>query len=135
MNYRLTIIIIGISVICSHITFAEPNMKEGQWEITAKTEMRGMPMAMPPVKFTQCLTQQGNVPQNKELYENCQLLSSNVEGNTVTWVVQCNDEGKSIKSTGKITYKGNSFDGVVKTTIEDLEMTQIMTGKYIGDCK
>jgi len=37
------------------ISFASsgPNMKEGLWEITVKTEMPGM--EMPPMKHTQCL--------------------------------------------------------------------------------
>ena len=49
-----------------------PNMQEGKWEITTKVEMPGMPMNMPPMTHTQCLTKDDFVPQNSQSGEECQ---------------------------------------------------------------
>ncbi|HXX58310.1 MAG TPA: DUF3617 family protein [Thermodesulfovibrionales bacterium] len=141
MSYRIIFVVaIAAGLLSAAVAFGEPNMEEGKWEMTMKTEMPGMPMEMPPTKYTQCLTKKDMVPQKKEKNEDCKMISSKVEGNTVTWVMQCKTKGGTVDSTGKITYKGNSFEGVVKTTMkesgdEQIEVTGRMSGKRIGDCK
>jgi hypothetical protein len=141
MLLRITLAItIVFSLVLSGFAFAEPNMQEGMWEITMKTEMPGMPMAMPPMKFTQCLTKKDLVPQKKEKNEDCKMISTKVDGNVVTWVAQCRMKDGTVDSTGKITYKGNGFDGVIKVLMDTkdtgkMEVTQYMSGQRIGDCK
>lgn len=141
MLLRITpAITIVFSLVLSGFAFAEPNMQEGMWEITMKTEMAGMPMAMPPMKFTQCLTKKDLVPQKKEKNEDCKMISTKVDGNVVTWVAQCRMKDGTVDSTGKITYKGNGFDGVIKVLMDTkdtgkMEVTQYMSGQRIGDCK
>jgi hypothetical protein len=141
MLLRITLAItIVFSLVLSGFAFAEPNMQEGMWEITMKTEMAGMPMAMPPMKFTQCLTKKDLVPQKKEKNEDCKMISTKVDGNVVTWVAQCRMKDGTVDSTGKITYKGNGFDGVIKVLMDTkdtgkMEVTQYMSGQRIGDCK
>lgn len=135
-----TAVSIVFSLFLGSIAYAEPNMQEGMWEITSKTEMPGMPMEMPPMKFNQCLTKKDIVPQKKEKNEDCKMVSTNVDGNTVTWVMQCRMKDGTMDSTGKITYKGNGFDGVVKAVMNTkdtgkMEVTQQMSGRRIGDCK
>ncbi len=131
---------IVFSISLSGFAFAEPNMQDGMWEITMKTEMPGMPMEMPPMKFSQCLTKKDFVPQKKERNEDCKMVSTKVVGSTVTWVMQCRMKDGTMDSTGKITYKGGGFDGVIEAVINDarsgkMEMTQHMSGRRIGDCK
>jgi hypothetical protein len=141
MLLRITLAItIVFSLVLSGFAFAEPNMQEGMWEITMKTEMPGMPMAMPPMKFTQCLTKKDLVPQKKGKNEDCKMISTKVDGNVVTWVAQCRMKDGTVDSTGKITYKGNGFDGVIKAVMDTkdtgkMEVTQYMSGQRIGDCK
>ncbi len=120
--------------------FAEPNMQEGKWEITMKMDMQGMPMAMPPMKHTQCLTKKDMVPQKQEKNRDCKIISSKISGDTLTWVMQCSDKNGTHESNGRITYKGNSFDGVINMTITEpkhgkSKITQHISGKRIGDCK
>ena len=122
------------------LAFAGPNMEEGMWEITMKTEMPGMPMEMPPMKFSQCLTKKDMVPHKKEKNEDCKMVSTKVEGNTVTWVAQCRMKEGTMDSTGKITYRGGGFDGVINVLMNTkdtgkMEVTQRMTGRRTGDCK
>jgi hypothetical protein len=61
-------------------------------------------------------------------------------GDAVTRVMQCKDKNGITDSTGKITYKGNSFAGTVHTVTKDTkgaksESTLQMSGKRTGDCK
>lgn len=118
-----------------HTAFAGPDVREGEWEITAKMEMPGMPMEMPAVTFSQCLTGQDNIPVNRNEMKDCRLLSSQVDGNVAQWVMQCTKGGETVKSRGRITYKGDSFDGVVNISMQGMEMTQKMKGRRVGPCE
>lgn len=125
--------------IWSTIAAAGPNIQDGMWEITTKVDMQGMP-AMPPMKYTQCLTSKDYIPQQQEEEMDCKITNNKTTGDTVTWSVRCRDKNGTYESTGKITYKANSFSGVVNMTINDksegkMQMTQQMTGKRIGNCK
>lgn len=123
------------------VAFADVNMDDGMWEITMKMEMPGMPMEMPPITSTQCLTKKDNVPQQQGKGVDCKMISHKIEGNTVSWVITCRmKEGGTAESTGTITYSGKSFKGTMKTVMnepgaEKMEVTQHMSGKRIGDCK
>ncbi len=122
--------------------FAEPNMKEGMWEIKGEMKIEGMPFPMPPVpmNYTQCLTKKDMIPQKKEKNQDCKMISNKMAGDTVSWVMQCTDKNGVMESTGKLTYKGNSFTGTVhivttETNGEKSESTLQMSGKRTGDCK
>jgi len=113
-----------------------PNMKAGLWEITIKTEMPGM--EMPPMKHTQCLTKKDFVPQGpQQPGQECKIIDVKVDGNTVTWAIQCTTQGGKMKGTGKTTYSGNSFKGTMVMSMPQANMniTTHMSGKRIGDCK
>ena len=141
MRFRITMAVsIMLSLFLAGLAFAEPNMQEGMWEMTMKMEMPGMPMEMPPMKFNQCLTKKDLVPQKKEKNEDCKMISTKVDGNTVTWVAKCIMKDGTMDSTGEITYKGSNFDGVIKAVMNTkdtgkMEVTQHMSGRRIGDCK
>ena len=136
MYYRITAILIAFLVLFFvRIASAGMEMKDGLWEITSKMEMPGMPMQMPAVKHTQCLTSKDNVPQNKEHNQDCKIKNTDVQGNTVTWEMHCVSEGKPMKSIGKITYKGDTFEGETKMEMDGMNMTQHMSGRRIGNCK
>jgi len=114
-----------------------PNMQEGMWEITSKMEMTGMPMEMPPVTHTQCLTKEDLVPQSSQPGQECEITHTKVTGNTVTWIMQCKGQGGEMIGTGTITYSGNSFKGTIKMTMaqSNMEMTCHISGHRIGDCE
>jgi hypothetical protein len=122
--------------------FAGPNMQEGMWEVKGEMKLEGLPFPMPPVpvNYTQCLTKKDMIPQKKEKNQDCKMISNEMVGDAVTWVMQCKDKNGVTDSTGKITYKGNSFAGTVHTVTKDTkgaksESTLQMSGKRTGDCK
>ncbi|MCL5024210.1 MAG: DUF3617 domain-containing protein [Nitrospirae bacterium] len=141
MLFRITLAAtLVFSLSLAGYAFAEPNMQDGMWEITMKTEMPGMPMAIPPVKFNQCLTKKDLIPQKRKKNEDCKMVSTKIDGNTVSWVVKCRTKDGTIDSTGKVTYRGGGFDGVINAVMNDsrsgkMEMISYMSGQRVGDCK
>jgi len=111
------------------------DMKEGKWNITTTTIMKGMPFQVPPVTVSQCMKKGAYLPkQQKGNDANCKIINKGVNGSTVTWSVEC----PKSKSYGSITYKHNTFSGELNTEINSpsgvMKMTSKMQGKYIGEC-
>lgn len=111
------------------------NMKEGLWQITMTIEMPGMPMQMPPQTYTHCLTKKDMVPQKEEPNQECRMVKRDIEGDTVIWVMECKTSEGTAVFNGKVTYKGDSFEGIIKMKQSGMEMTQNLKGKWIGECK
>lgn len=114
-----------------------PNMQEGKWEITTKMEMPGMPVNMPPMKYTQCLTKKDLVPKSSQPGQECTITHNKVTGNSVKWTMQCSGQGGEMTGTGNITYSGNSFKGTIKMTMpqQNMQMTNHVTGRRLGSCE
>lgn len=122
------------------LAHAEPNLKDGMWEISTKLEMPGMPMAIPPTKHTQCLTAKEAIPQQQMKNNNdCKMTSVKSEGDSISWVLQCRTKDGVLDGSGKVTYRGDSMDGSMTMGIKDakqssMQMIYRMSGKYIGAC-
>ncbi len=139
--YRKACLVFAMLLIFISVSFAGSGtiMKEGLWEITSKMEMQGMPMQMPPITFTQCLTNQELVPNQSQAGQECRMKNVKTKGNTVTWDTVCDSHQGKVISSGKITYKGDRFDGVVTTNMETpdqglTQMKMLMSGRRIGKC-
>ena len=118
------------------ISYAGPDMKEGKWEITTKMEMPGMPMEMPPVTYTQCLSRKDMVPQENNPGQKCKIEDLKTIGNTVSWTIKCiSGQGGPTTGTGKIAYEGKTMKGTMNMKQSGMEMTSHINGKYIGECK
>jgi hypothetical protein len=112
------------------------NMQDGQWEMTMKMDMPGMPpAAMQPRTITTCLSKKDLIPQSQPDAQNkCEIKNRNIAGDTVTWEMVCpNMTGK-----GTMTYAGTTVVGGSETTINmDGKIQTIktaMSGKYLGPC-
>ena len=127
-----TVLLLAASV------YAEPNLTEGKWEITTQMEMPGMPMAIPPVTYTHCMNKKDVVPQRPEQNQDCKMISTDIQGDTVFWVMECKNGKETVRSTGNVTYKKNRFDGALNTTMsgsENMTMQSKISGRYLGPCK
>lgn len=107
------------------------NLKEGLWEITVKMEISGV--QMPAQKFTQCIRKDNAVPHEQN--EKCKIIKTAVKRDTVTWEIECKGPEGTTKGNGSVTYKGDTFDGLMKVRQADMELTQHMSGRLIGQCK
>ncbi len=137
MGKKHCVLLIVVTLLLFSVTvFAgEPDMKEGLWEITLKMEVPGMPMQMPPQTYTHCMTKKDHVPQKQESDQDCKMIKHDIKGDTVTWVLECKTTEGTALSNGRVTFKGDSFQGVVKVEHGGTEFSQHLKGKWIGQCK
>jgi hypothetical protein len=126
---------LGLSV----AALAQSARRDGRWEVKTEMEMPGMPMKMPAMTTTQCITKeqaedpQRSVPQGRGAPNNCKVFDYKVTGNKVTWSMKC--EGpEAMSGTGEITYGDNTYDGVMKMERQGQTMMMKYTGKRLGDC-
>lgn len=125
------------------IAWAGPAMMQpGMWEIVTKMEMPGMPVAMPPTKVTHCYTPQDveNTDKTIPKDQSCKLDSHSVIGNKVSWTVSCKDKSGNMKGSGEMTYKGTSYDGTMKMSVQSrgeqpMNITYRYSGRRLGECK
>lgn len=128
-------------ILFSFLAFSQNEIKEGEWEITIKMQMEGMDFEMPAQTIKQCIKKDSpfiEPKQEKGKTPSCKILKQDIKGGTVSYEMECKENGEKTMIKGTMTYQGNSFEG--KTTIkmigkETYEMKQTMTGKYIGPCK
>ena len=115
---------------------AENPQKPGKWQVTMQMEMPNMPMKMPPMKFEVCLTEEDlkdpakSVPNDPK--SKCNVGDYNIDGNTVTWTIDCPKQ--NMKGKGEITYTDDSYAGKMDMTVGDQSMTTKYTGKWLGSC-
>ncbi|MHB8110025.1 MAG: DUF3617 domain-containing protein [Syntrophorhabdaceae bacterium] len=127
---------------CQGTQAADLNMKDGLWEITTKTEMKGMQgINIPPQVVKQCMTKKDSVPQQgpKEKNPNCKVTENKVSGNTVSMAMVCKEKDATTEMKTQLTYKGDSFDGTTVTTMKDKggkaqQINTKMSGKRLGPC-
>ena len=118
---------------------ADINVEEGMWEITSKIDMSGLPVKVNigEQKITQCIDKQKIVPStDKKINKYCTISDQKIEGNTVTWKMQCTN---NMHSEGSVTYNGDTFSGKMTSVAEIPNMGKMTTvihmkGKRIGEC-
>ena len=133
----LVISVVLVASLSTSIAGSGPNMQEGKWEVTTRMEMPGMSISMPEVTSTQCLTKKDFVPQGSQQGQECKIIRTKVDGNTVTWTVKCSGQGGEVTGTGKMTYRGSSFKGKIEMTMvqSNTKMISHINGHRIGDCE
>lgn len=129
------LLMVLVLLVCFACAPAGPNMKEGEWEITTKMEMTGMPMQFPPQTHTQCLSGTDLVPQKIEAGQNCKMIKQDIKGDTVTWVMECETNQGTALFNGQVTYQGETFKGVITMKEGGTEITMTQSGKWIGKCE
>lgn len=139
-------VVICMAVLALALPFAataKSPIKAGKWETTVETEMPGMPMKMPPMKFTSCVTKEqaenpesampkGQSQNRKEKESNCKISNFKIDGNKITYEFKC--EKENIEGSAEWKYDADSNSGVMHVKMGDQEMTQKYAGKRIGDC-
>lgn len=111
--------------------------KPGKWNVKMQMEMPGMPFKLPPINMDVCLTEedlkdpQKAVPQDKK--SSCKISDFAVDGNTVTWSMDCPKE--KMKGKGEITYSDTSYTGQLEMQVnEEQTMKTRYTGTWKGEC-
>jgi hypothetical protein len=120
---------------------AQAPMREGLWEITMQMQMPDMPVAMPPMKMTQCITAEDLKNPGRALPKGppdeaakCEINSYKVDGNKVTWKLTCKDPDP-VTGEGEMTASADQYEGRMKMSAAGNEFTMKISGKRVGDCK
>jgi hypothetical protein len=137
LHKKLFVLAILVSLIW--IVNASAEIKYGLWEITTKMEIKGMPGQMPSMSIQQCTTKNDAVPKSSTKGTECKTKDYNQSGNTVTYTIECTGKNSVTLTSGKMTYKENTFDGTSTTTTKtkgrpETQMTTKMSGRYLGPC-
>ncbi len=137
MTFRKVMIALVLCALPA-VAFAAGPVKAGKWQMTMQTEMTGMPMKMPPMTFSYCVTKEDAENPEKALPEerknsDCKRSDVKIDGNVVTWKVTC--AKSQMSGDGKITYSEDTFDGGMHMTMPNGgEMNVKYSGKYLGEC-
>lgn len=121
------------------LAYGAAGMEEGNWEVTMKMEMPGMPMAMPPVTHNQCVQKNDVVPDMSQRGQDCVLKDQKIAGNTVTWQMQCKGADGTMDGKGRITYNGKTYEGLMQATMtrgsDVMTINYQMQGRHTGPCR
>jgi len=138
---RSTLIVLVFIVTLVWVAGASAELKEGLWEITTKVEMKGTPVKMPATTMKPCIAKKDMVPkpEKQPKGQECKMKDQKVSGDTVTYTMECQSAKSTTVINGKMTYKGDSYNGATDTTIKakgrpDMHMSSSMSGKYLGPC-
>jgi len=131
--------LILFAVVCALAlpTFAASPVKSGKWQTTIEMDMPGMPMKMPPMSHTTCITKEqaedatNAIPKNDK-QSGCTFSDVKVDGSTISWKMTC--EKQQMTGTGTVTYAGDSYTGKMDMKVADREMHMKYSGKRLGDC-
>ena len=133
--------IAGLAVMALLVTATSVSAMDfnpGKWEITSTVEIPGAPASPPPYVSRQCMTKDEPVPHKTAGDQDCKVLGWKPSGNTITWTMECKAHGSSMKTTGSMTYTGNTFKGTMKTLLGpeagNMIITTNLNGKRLGPC-
>jgi hypothetical protein len=133
--------IVALAVGVSSALLAQGPRRDGRFEIKMEMDMAGMPMKVPPITTTQCITpEQAADPQNamppqggRGNENNCKVSDYKQDGNKVTWSMKC--EGKEpMTGTGEFVYASDGYTGTMMMDRGGQAMTMKYTAKRLGDC-
>ena len=142
MKSKISLIVLSLSF--STLANAAPDIKAGLWEINSLSEIQGLPIAMPPIKHkaTECLSKDKSLDPKKLLQnEHCEIPTLNNEGNTMSWTMNCEQDGIKMTGSGEVSYQNTSMTGSFTMNMSGdpvaggMQMKTKLTGHYVGACQ
>jgi len=139
---RTTPLVIAALLAGAVTAIAQSPIRAGRWEVSMQMEMPNVPVKMPEMKSTQCVTPEQakdpsralpQGPQNGREATDCKVSDYKVSGNVVTWKMACT-KPQAINSTGEMTFTDDTYAGTMKSVTPQGEMTMKVNGKRLGDC-
>jgi uncharacterized protein DUF3617 len=115
-------------------------MRPGNWEVLMKMSMAGMDM--PPMKQTQCITEemlkdpQSAIPKgpNSQGANDCKMSDYRMTGSTASYKMVCT-KPQAMTMVGEMKYSGtDAYVGTVQMDMSGQKMTMSMDAKRVGDC-
>ena len=110
-------------------------MRPGKWQVTVQMESPNGSVRLPAVTQVVCITaEQAAKPEPPKANTNadCTLANYTIAGNLVTWTIAC--PKSNMTGSGRMTFTIDTYEGAVTMRVDDLEMTQKFSGRYLGAC-
>ena len=135
----LIVLLLAALLLRAAPAIAETNIQEGLWEITIRMEVPGLPSNPAPVTSAHCLKDRSEVPQLLQKDSSCRITETKTAGESVSWKMKCEAGEGSIDGSGRMTYRGGRFDGVISLTMRrpdagPLKIIQHVSGRRVGEC-
>ncbi len=131
------VVLVGATVV------AQSPIRPGRWEVVMQMDMPNMPVKMPEMKTTQCVTPEqakdpaSALPSGPQAgrggKSDCKVSDYKVSGQTVTWKMACTMP-QPITSTGEMTFTDDSYAGTMKMNTAQGDMNMKVAGTRLGDC-
>lgn len=103
------------------------------WEMSTKMDMPGMDMPM--MTQTSCLPKGGAYkPYKSQQQKNCEMTDIKVSGNKTSWKMHCSGKD-AMDGSGEVTRSADTMAGTLKMSMNNVQMTQIISGKRVGTCQ
>jgi hypothetical protein len=117
------------------LAYGAAGMEEGNWEVTMKMEMPGMPMAMPAQVNRVCVGKNRRDEDLVPKQDNCRVVDSKRVGNKFTYRMECTGNDPSVV-VGEINFGNNAYDGQMRMTMTKTNdtMNMALAGRRVGDC-
>ena len=119
---------------------ARADIEPGSWEITATTQMEGMPQPLGPISRTECLTADAAADPGKVLSPgsgSCEFSNRRQSGDTYSFDVNCGG-AFPMRGTGSVRYGRQSLDGRLDLGAEvqgkRVGMNSRVSGRRLGAC-
>lgn len=107
------------------------------WKVTSRTEMPGMPFAMPATTMKICVPKgKANDPRKTSGDKDCKMSAIRTVGNKTTWKVRCDRNGEVMNGSGEQTTSATSYQGKMRFSGmsggQKMDMSTVYSGKRIG---
>ncbi len=107
------------------------------WEIATKSEMPGMPFAMPAQTMKVCVGKEdADNPRKTMQDKDCKMTDMKTSGNKTTWKMRCDRNGEVMTGDGEFTSLSDGYQGMthLKGTSggRPFEMSSNYRGKRTG---
>jgi hypothetical protein len=136
---RIVALLLSALLLRAAPAIAETNIQEGLWEITIRMQVPGLPSNPAPVTSAHCLKDGSQVPQLLQKDSSCRITETKTAGDSVSWKMKCEAGEGSIDGSGRMTYRGGRFDGIISLAMQrpeagPLKIIQHVSGRRVGDC-
>ncbi len=117
------------------------NVVEGYWDTLVNVHVEGGAFPVPAIKSSKCITRDDLIPTTTDSRMNCRIVDKAIDGDDVSWRLQCSDDKAVMEGTGKITYRGESYNGEMNLTLSQangnrsVRMRYFMRGSRARSCE
>jgi len=119
---------------------ARADLEPGRWEITATTQMEGMPQPIGPITRMECLDSRAASDPGSVLGTGagtCEFSNRREDGGTYTFDVVCTG-AFPMRGTGSVRYDPRALQGSLSLGADvsgkRISMNSTVIGRRIGDC-